>query len=169
MSGIIYEIRNEMLKPEDWARASELGNAENQINGMDYDSEILNADERVEAIDYFFSHLFPNNSFEIVNNKSNETAYIKFVGNIRELYEQWIANIKRKADEINIEDMDFGLYEVHCACDEPFGLSSKFYIPDWTGCTGSAGDFMDYLRHRSEESDGEPVVFYVGQVFDYYF
>ena len=170
MHSKIYEIRDEIRKPEDWATGIEIGDNNGCIPGTDYYGEIPDADERVELINEFFLRYFPDSSFEIVSNKPRETACIKFVGNIHELYERWIADIKKCANELNIENISrLGLYDVRKACEQPFGLWSKFYIPDWNGCTVDADDFMDYLRHRNEDSNGEPFVFYVGQVFDYHF
>lgn len=168
MHSKIYEIRDEMLYREEWADESEIGDEYGCIPGTDYYGEIEGSDERVELINEFYSN-FPYNPFKIVSNKPNETACIEFIGNLREMYEHWIADIKKAANELNIENISrLGLYDVRKACEEPFGIWSKFYIPDWNGCTVDADDFMDYLRHRSKKSNGEPFVFYVGQVFDYH-
>ncbi len=170
MHSTIYEIREVDIRPEEWATESAISDDGNgRIEDVDY-YEAVSAEERYDAIERFFLRCFPENSFQIVRNFVARTAVVMFVGDIKALYDRWLNDIKEQAAELNYENAeDLGLHYVRKACSRPFGLSSKFFMPDWTGCTADANDFLGYLRHLSEQNGGMPFCLYIGQVFDYHF
>lgn len=170
MHSTIYEIREFDFQPEEWAIESDISDDVNcSIEDVDY-YEAVSAEERCDAIEHFFLRCFPGGSFQIVRNFVARTAEVMFVGNIKVLYDRWLNDIKEQAVALNYENAEnFGLYRVHDVCMRPFGLSSKFYMPDWTACTADANDFLGYLRYLDAKHGGRPYCLYIGQVFDYHF
>ncbi len=170
MHSTIYEIRESCISPEEWAYESAIADGAGKIAGVDYYGRINDERKRCERIADFFLGCFPDKSFELVKNEPGETAIVKFVGDIEALYDKWIAEVKENAALLSRENIsDLGLYYVRAACTQPFGLSSKFYLPGWTGRTGDADNFLLYLRHLNKENNGRPFFLYIGQVFDYHF
>ncbi len=168
MHSTIYEIREVDFLPEEWATESAISDDGNgRIEDVDYYGAV-SAEKRHDAIELL--RCFPENSFQIVRNFVARTAVVMFVGDIKALYDRWLNDIKEQAETLNYENAeDLGLYRVHDACMHPFGLGSKFFMPDWTGCTADANDFLGYLRHLDKKHGGGPFYLYIGQVFDYHF
>lgn len=170
MHSRIYEIDAKIIESDDWAGESTIANEHGEIEGVDYYREITDENERCEYIENFFTKWFPDNSFKIVSNVPGQTAVVRFVGDIKALYQKWMDEIKARANELTIEEMNrLDVFRVRMACEEPFDLSSKFYMENWTGCTSSADDFLSYLRYLDEKNEGKHFLLYVGQVFDYHF
>ncbi len=167
----IYEIRWRDFRVDEWASESEISDdGRHHIYGVEHYGIEDTAEKRYDAIEHFFMRCFPDRSFEIVRNIVGRTAMVMFTGNIEALYARWMNDIKAKAAALDYENVDdLGLHYVREACSQPFGLSSKFYLPDWNGCTVDADDFLSYLRHLGEENDGKPFCIYIGQVFNYHF
>lgn len=170
MHSTIYEIREFDFQPEEWAIESDILDDVNcSIEDVDY-YEAVSAEERCDAIEHFFLRCFPEGSFQIVGNFVARTAEVMFIGDIKALYDRWLNDIKEQAAALNYENAeDLGLHRAHYACMHPFGLSSKFYMPDWTACTADANDFLGYLRYLDAKHGGRPYRLYIGQVFDYHF
>ncbi len=170
MHSRIFEIREKDFdKYEEWANEDDIADGNGNIEGADYWDE-LNEEQRVESIENFFLKWFPGNSFKIVKNKPGKTAVVKFVGDLKALYQQWMDDIKAKANALTIEEMNrLAVFDVRMACKEALGLSSMFYLNGWTGCTGFADDFLSFLSYLSEQNNGKPFKLYIGQVFDYHF
>jgi hypothetical protein len=170
MHSRIYEIDADFIKDDEWAHESEIADENYHIDGVDYYGEIEDANERCEDIKNFFTMWFPNNSFKIVSNEPGQTAVVRFVGDIKALYQKWMDEIKAKAEALTIEEMSrLAVFEVRQSCDQPFGLCSKFYMRNWTGCTTDADDFLSYLNYLDEKNEGKHFKLYIGQVFDYHF
>lgn len=172
MHSKIYEIDADFIKDDEWAHESEIADDNYHIEGVDYYGEIKDAEERCKWIEAFFTKYFPDNSFKIVSNVPGQTAVVRFVGDIKALYQKWMDEIKAKANALTIEEMNrLAVFEVRQACDQPFGLCSKFYMRNWTGCTTDADDFLSYLHYLCEKrtSKRQHIKLYIGQVFDYHF
>ena len=170
MHSRIYEIEADFIKDDEWAKECEIADDNYHIEGVDYFGEITDANERCEDIKNFFTNWFPGNSFKIVSNVPGQTAVVRFVGDITALYQKWMDEIKAAANKLTIEEMTrMAVFEVSQSCREPFGLSSKFYLRNWCGCTASADDFLSYLHYLSEQNKGKHFKLYIGQVFDYHF
>ena len=170
MHSRIFEIQDTNFERDAWASEETIADENYHIEGVDYFGQFDDDDERCKHIENFFGEYFPGKSFEIVKNEPGETAIVKFVGDIKDLYRQWMEQIKSAAEELNEENMnDLGIFKVERACTEPFQLCSKFYQEGWNGCTSSACDFFSYLRYLDKKNDGEPFLLYIGQVFDYHF
>lgn len=169
MHSRIFEINAKPIKSNEWASESGIADEDYRIEGVDYFMEIKDADERVENIENFFTEWFPNNSFKIIKNEPGETAVVKFVGDINALYEDWRNQIQDAARNISEEMKSMDLWALRNALDEPFNLSTKFYLENWNGCTAGADDFLSYLRYLDKENKGKPFKLYVGSVFDYHF
>ena len=168
MHSNIFEIQDTNFKPDEWASEYSIADDDYRIDGADYWDE-RSENERAEVIEDFFLRYFPGNSFKIVKNEPGKTAIVKFVGNINALYAEWMQQIKDAANELGEEMTSTMLYNVRNALEEPFDLSSKFYMDDWCGCTTGADDFLSWLRYLSKKNDGKPFRLYIGQVFDYHF
>lgn len=169
MHSKIYEILDHSIEMEEWAMESTIGDEYYHINGVDYYSELDNAKERCECIEYFFSR-FPYNSFKIIKNAPNKTAVIEFVGDIKLLYQKWMEEIKEAAKRLTIEEMNrLAVYDVRLSCTQPFGIDCMFYQEEWNGCTVEADDFLSMLSYRAEKNNYKPFKLYVGQVFDYHY
>lgn len=168
MHSNIFEIQDTNFKPDSWAGWNTIADSDSRIDGVDYWDE-QNEDERVEVINDFFLRYFPDNSFKVVKNEPGETAVVEFVGDIKSLYASWMEQIKNAANELNDEMTSTMLHNVRNALDEPFELSSKFYMENWCGCTAGVDDFLSWLRHLSRKNEGKPFRLYIGQVFDYHF
>lgn len=169
MHSNIFDIKADYFGPEDWAGEATIADEHYYIDGVDYYQVIYDEKVRCELIELFFGKYFPDKSFEIVKNEPGQTAVVKFVGDIRNLYEQWREQIQAAAEELTVEGMtSIGIYHVEMACKQPFELYSKFYQEDWNGCTVDADGFFDYLRYLDKENNGEPFDLYIGQVFDYH-
>lgn len=169
MHSRIYEIKAENFgKYEEWANANDIADGDGNIEGADYWGR-LNEKDRVENIELFFTKWFPGNSFKIIKNEPGKTAVVKFVGDINALFQQWMNEIKAAADKLTIEEMSrSAVFEVRMACQEALGLSSKFYLNEWNGCTTCSDDLLCWLRYLSEKNNGKPFKLYIGQVFDYH-
>ena len=169
MHSKIYEIRHNPFENNEWASECEIGDEYGNIEGVDYYDILYDPARRCETIKSFFEKWFPDNSFKVLENEPNKTAVVEFVGDINALYDKWREQIQKAAQDLS-ERMDgIWVYRVRMALDGPFGLSSKFYQPEWNGCTVCADDFLGYLIYLDEQNDGKPFKLYVGQVFDYHF
>lgn len=169
MHSSIFEIRTENFSHDDWAGESTISDEDYRVEGADYFGELEDADERVEEILNFFLRSFPGKSFKIVKNEPEKTAVVEFIGDIDALHEKWYECVKAAFGGL---DKKMGTMDVFCvrlACKEPFGLSTKFYLPEWYPVTESAETFMEWLRYLSKQNDGKHFKLYIGQVFDYHF
>lgn len=170
MHSRIFEIDADIIKDDEWAQECEIADDNYHIDGVDYFDEIEDADERCEDIKNFFEESFPDKSFKIVSNVPGQTAVVRFVGDIKSLYQKWMDEIKAKANALTLEEMNrLAVFEVRQSCNQPFGLCSKFYMRNWTGCTADADDFLSYLHYLDEKSEGKHFKLYIGQVFDYHY
>lgn len=170
MHSRIFEIKDAYFERDEWASDYDIADDNLHIEGVDYFQPLGDEGLRCEDIKDFFTNVFPDNSFKILSNRPDETAIVRFVGDIKALYEKWIASIKEAANNIDYEEKGWlSIYDVALAVNDPFDIDHKFYQPDWNGCTVGADDFLGYLRHLSEKNEGRPFKIYVGQVFDFHF
>ena len=169
MHSRIFEVREKFFPKDEWANDAKIANEAYEVDGADYFGVINNEHDRVEDIEDFFTKYFPCNSFKIIENEPGQTAVVEFVGDIDGIYAKWYSCVADAFSGLNESMGTMEVFYLKNALEEPFELSSKFYLEDWSGCTGPVSDFLEWLKYLSRENDGVPFRLYIGQVFDYHF
>ena len=157
MHSRIFEIDAKAIERDDWAGESTIADENGEIEGVDYYSEITDENERCEDIENLFTEWFPDNSFKIISNIPGQTAVVRFVGDIKSLYQKWMDEIKAHANELTIEEMNrLNAFRVRKACEEPFDLSIKFSTSDRFSTTTFSlsyepHNFLSRYVHQNEQ------------------
>lgn len=161
MHSKIFQITKERVIEDCYLNENTLTQEEG--NYYDYCAEI-DDEERKENIMYLVENVLPQGMFELT---SDDT--IRYNGGIEQWKEEFVANIRKKAENITTKNMMEcvgPVYQLEEALKNPLDTGYHFYLDEegWQSFAEQSFAFMEFVCSL------EPgTTLYIGGVIDYHF
>lgn len=160
MHSRIFQISTEPISKENYLNEDTL--EQGDFAPYDYCSEI-NAEQRRWNIKRLVNEVLPKGMFELT---SEDT--MRYNGGIEQWKEEYVANIRAKAEAINVDNMLSWntRNELEKAIKNPLRTDNHFYL-NGDGCQSFAEEsfaFMDFVCSLEPDT-----ILYIGGVIDYHF
>lgn len=128
----------------------------------DYCSEI-SEETRKQDIDYLVNHALPKGMFELITEDT-----IRYNGGVEQWKKEYVANIRKKAEAITIENMLEwnSTYSLKQAVENPLDTCYHFYL-NGEGCQSFAEQSFAFMEFVCSLKPGTTL--YIGGVIDYHF
>lgn len=160
MHSRVFQISTEPIVKENYLDEYTL----NQGDDCFYDyCDNIDDDERKENIVRLVNEVLPKGMFELV-----EDDIIRFNGDVEQWKEEYISNIRKKADELNVENMLewSSTHYLKEAVTNPLHTDYHFYL-DGEGGQSYAEQSFAFMQLVCSLEPG--TILYVGGVIDYHF
>lgn len=161
MHSSIFQISTMQIDEENYLNEDTLNQGDDSF--YDYCTNISD-EERKAEISNLVNSILPKGMFELV---SEDTILYKGDG-LEQWKEEYVANIRKKAEEINVENMLewSSTYYIKQAVENPLNTAYHFYL-DGDGCQTFAEQSFEFMQFICSLEPG--TILYVGGVIDYRF
>lgn len=161
MYSSIFQISTMQIDKENYLNEDTLNQGDDSF--YDYCANISD-EERKSEISNLVNSILPKGMFELV---SEDTILYKGDG-LEQWKEEYVANIRKKAEEINVENMLewSSTYYIKQAVENPLNTAYHFYL-NGDGCQTFAEQSFEFMQFICSLEPG--TMLYVGGVIDYHF
>lgn len=161
MHSSIFQISTMQIDEENYLNEDTLNQGDDSF--YDYCANISD-EERKSEISNLVNSILPKGMFELV---SEDTILYKGYG-LEQWKEEYVANIRKKAEEINVENMLewSSTYYIKQAVENPLNTPYHFYL-DGDGSQTFAEQSFEFMQFICSLEPG--TMLYVGGVIDYHF
>lgn len=161
MHSSIFQISTMQIDKENYLNEDTLNQGDDSF--YDYCANISD-EERKSEISNLVNSILPKGMFELV---SEDTILYKGDG-LEQWKEEYVANIRKKAEEINVENMLewSSTYYIKQAVENPLNTAYHFYL-NGDGCQTFAEQSFEFMQFICSLEPG--TMLYVGGVIDYHF
>lgn len=160
MHGRIFQISTSQIEKDNYLNENTLMQGDGCY--YDYCSEI-DDEVRKKDIACLVNHILPKGMFQLI---SEDT--IRYNGGIEQWKEFFVANVRKKAEALNVENMLqwTTIHDIEEAIENPLDTYCHFYL-DWDGCRSYAEKSFAFMEFVCGLEVGTTL--YIGGVIDYHF